>query len=146
MAPSLESVLPPPPANVLDLGCGHGALCLTLAEQGYRCVGIDIAAGNVTLARKAAESRGLDVQFFAADIIQALHLVQGQQFDVIVLTEVLHMMPNWSEVLSECASCLPRAGTLIVEDSQIALCALQERLPDLEYFVTRHPYHAFKRK
>jgi len=33
--------LPPPPARVLDVGCGQGALTTALAVDGYDVLGID---------------------------------------------------------------------------------------------------------
>jgi SAM-dependent methyltransferase len=44
----------PPPATVLDAGCGTGRVAIKLAELGYRCTGIDLDASMLDEARRAA--------------------------------------------------------------------------------------------
>ena len=43
----LAEALPPPPADVLDLGCGTGTLSLLLAEAGHRVIGMDFSPAMV---------------------------------------------------------------------------------------------------
>ena len=50
--------LVPPPARVLDAGCGTGRVAVRLAELGYRVVGVDVDAAMLDQARAAAP--GLD--------------------------------------------------------------------------------------
>ncbi|CDP86637.1 MULTISPECIES: class I SAM-dependent methyltransferase [Mycolicibacterium] len=56
--------------EVLDVGCGEGAIDLVLAELGYHCVGLDISTTAVNLARAAAARAGLSdkAEFAVADI------------------------------------------------------------------------------
>src|SRR5258708_9811331 len=42
---------PPPPARILDIGCGAGRTSAELARLGYRVTGIDLA-GNLPLVAK----------------------------------------------------------------------------------------------
>jgi len=44
----------PPPARVLDAGCGTGRVAIRLAELGYDCVGVDLDASMLAVARRAA--------------------------------------------------------------------------------------------
>lgn len=48
--------LPPPPARVLEVGCGQGHLSALLAAEGYRVVALDASPEAVELARR----RGVD--------------------------------------------------------------------------------------
>ncbi len=48
----LERYAPPPPARVLDLGCGAGRVSLALDPLGYDVVGLDITAAMVGAARR----------------------------------------------------------------------------------------------
>lgn len=48
---ALMSLLPPPPARVLDLGCGTGWLSWILQSSGYHVTGVDIAPRAVELAQ-----------------------------------------------------------------------------------------------
>ena len=48
----LEAFAPPPPAAVLDLGCGAGRTTAALGRLGYRPVGIDLSAPLLAEARR----------------------------------------------------------------------------------------------
>lgn len=55
--------------DVLDAGCGHAELALSLAAQGHTVVGLDLSPTAVAAANAAAAERGLDSATFAcADI------------------------------------------------------------------------------
>lgn len=45
----------------LDINCGDGSLCLTLAAEGLDCLGIDPDKGNIEKCRMAAEEKAIDV-------------------------------------------------------------------------------------
>lgn len=52
----LESVLGVPAgAAILDVGCGTGRHAVELAGHGYRVTGLDLSAGMLAEAAKAAE-------------------------------------------------------------------------------------------
>ncbi len=53
---AVDSLALPPGARVLDLACGTGDLCRTLAHAGHRPVGVDFSAGMLRVAahRRAA--------------------------------------------------------------------------------------------
>jgi len=55
-------------ARVLDLACGHGLCALELARRGYRVTGLDLSPRSLQLAREAAESEGLHVEWVQADM------------------------------------------------------------------------------
>ena len=44
--------LPPPPARVLDVGCGEGTMALELMAQGYDMKGVDLDGSMVARARE----------------------------------------------------------------------------------------------
>lgn len=71
LAPLLPVLLEPlsrrPGAEVLDVGCGTGALALAAARAGARCTGIDISAPMIALARARAEREAADARFVCAD-------------------------------------------------------------------------------
>lgn len=71
--------------EVLDIGCGTGAVTLALARRlgaGGRCVGIDISAPMIALARARAGAEGAPAEFLCADA-QAYDFEPGR-FDAIV--------------------------------------------------------------
>lgn len=49
--------------RILDLGTGVGFLAQQFAEQGAHVVGIDVDAGQLTVARQRAQSAGLDIDY-----------------------------------------------------------------------------------
>ena len=51
---ALGALLPPAPADVLDVGAGTGFLALLLAELGHRVTGVDLASGMLAAARSKA--------------------------------------------------------------------------------------------
>ncbi len=56
-------------SDVLDVGCGHGDLALSVARQARSLVGIDRAAGLLALASELRAESGLDnVRFIEAEL------------------------------------------------------------------------------
>src|SRR5437016_13465332 len=50
-AGALMSLLPPPPARVLECGCGTGWLAYFLAQRGYDVVATDVSPDAIALAK-----------------------------------------------------------------------------------------------
>ncbi len=67
----------PPPATVLDAGCGTGRVAIRLAELGYRCTGIDLDASMLAEARQAAP----ELDWLLGDLAS---FAPGRQFDLVL--------------------------------------------------------------
>lgn len=67
----LETVpVPPPTGDLLDLGCGYGAIALTMAKRApqARVFGVDVNERALEVGRRNAAAAGLDiVRFTLAD-------------------------------------------------------------------------------
>ena len=63
----VESLAIEPGARVLDVACGTGGVAVRAARAGADVFGIDISADQLTKARNAAESEGLEIQFDEGD-------------------------------------------------------------------------------
>lgn len=74
--------------RVLDAGCGTGENALHLASLGLPVLGVDVAGTALAIARAAADDRGLDVEFAAADALR-LHDV-GRTFDTVLDCGLFH--------------------------------------------------------
>lgn len=85
---ALFSLMAPPPARVVEFGCGTGWLALCLAQRGYRVLGVDIAEDAVRHAREAAQARGLAAAEFVAADYEAFD--GGGRFDYAVFHDSLH--------------------------------------------------------
>lgn len=75
---ALVSALLPPPAQVLDAGCGTGRIAIHLHEQGYDVVGVDVDASMLREARSQAP----DLAWHEADLTT---LDLGRGFDLVLL-------------------------------------------------------------
>jgi len=60
---ALLRYLPPPPAKVLDVGAGTGAMTLLAAELGFRVTALDLSEEMLGRARTKANERDLRVEF-----------------------------------------------------------------------------------
>jgi 2-polyprenyl-3-methyl-5-hydroxy-6-metoxy-1,4-benzoquinol methylase len=68
--------LPPPPARVLEVGCGDGSLTRLLAADGFEVTGLDPEAPEgQPFVRGSLEDFRMDGSFDAAVAIRSLHHV-----------------------------------------------------------------------
>ncbi len=82
--------------DVLDAGCGEGAISLALAERGHTTVGLDASPTAIELARREAGRRGLsNAGFEVADISDFSGFPAGSagRFGTIVDSTLFHSMP-----------------------------------------------------
>jgi SAM-dependent methyltransferase len=90
---------------VLDAGCGTGEDVLHLAANGFRATGLDLSPTAVGIARRKAESRGVDAVFAVAD---ALDLAGWEdRFDTVIDAGLAHTFEG--ERLAAYAAALHRA-------------------------------------
>jgi 2-polyprenyl-3-methyl-5-hydroxy-6-metoxy-1,4-benzoquinol methylase len=54
-------------SRILDVGCGTGRHCIEFARRGYRMTGLDLSEGMLEVARRNAESAGVQVDWVLAD-------------------------------------------------------------------------------
>ncbi|CDO28113.1 class I SAM-dependent methyltransferase [Mycolicibacterium porcinum] len=78
--------------EVLDSGCGHAALSLTLAAQGYTVVGLDASPTAIAAAAAAASERGLTTASFAQADMTAFTGYDGR-FNTVLDSGLLHALP-----------------------------------------------------
>ncbi|ORA20089.1 class I SAM-dependent methyltransferase [Mycobacterium arosiense] len=83
-------------SEVLDSGCGHAALSLTLAGLGYTVVGLDASATAIRAATAAAAEQGLTTATFAqADVTNFGGYPPGCEgrFSTILDSGLFHALP-----------------------------------------------------
>jgi arsenite methyltransferase len=116
----------PPDAHVLDVAAGRGATARVLASEfALRVSGVDLSAGNVTLARGTAAADGLTdrLSFQIADAELLPH--PDASFDAAVVECALCTFPDKPAAVSEIARVLRRGGKLGLTDVH----AEADRLP-----------------
>lgn len=106
----------PASGSVLEVGCGHGllSLSLALASSERRVTGIDVDDDKLTAARAAATRAGLAVTFEA---VQGDALPAGP-WNGIAIVDVLYLLAaaDQRSLLAACAERLARGGTLVVKE------------------------------
>lgn len=82
----IERAIRPDTHRVLDVGCGAGATTLAAAQRvgaNGSCLGVDISAPLIDLARKrASETKANTVSFLCADA--QTHAFEPNQFDAVI--------------------------------------------------------------
>lgn len=108
-------LLPSPPCNVLDLGCGRGNFSFILAEMGYAVTGVDAAASMIAAANASLQRSSVRKLRFAVGDATAPPLEAGA-VDAIVLRQVLWTLADPGAALRAANGLLPPGGTLFVLD------------------------------
>ena len=97
--------------QVLDVGCGGGILCESLASRGATVTGIDMAETPLKIAKQHAKESQLsiDYQLSTAEDFAAEH--KGQ-FDIVTCLEMLEHVPSPASVVAACAALVKPGGHL----------------------------------
>jgi SAM-dependent methyltransferase len=69
-----------PPGSLVDLGCGTGRLCVTLAQRGYAPVAVDLSPEMLNVTRDKAAALGLDIPCVCANLVE-LDTFDNASFD-----------------------------------------------------------------
>ena len=132
---ALFMLLPPPPARLLDLGCGSGWTSLLFARHGYEVVGQDIAPAMIELAEASRVEAGLkNVRFVVSDYES---LAFADEFDCALFYDALHHAEDPAAALSSAARALKPGGVLVtIEPGTGHAAAEHSRNAVTEYGVT----------
>lgn len=98
----VRSQLPPPPARVLEVGCGSGKLALALSAGGWRVTAVDPEAP--------------DGEPFVRTAVQELDAIKYEPFDAAVAVLSLHHAGGVGAVLDKVRSLLKPGGVLVVDE------------------------------
>lgn len=105
---------PQPGEDILDLGCGDGALTVRLADRGARVTGLEPAPDFVRAARR----RGLSV------LAQDAHTPFGKErFDAVFSNAALHWMRDPGRVFANVFAALRPGGRFVAEQGGFGIVA-----------------------
>jgi SAM-dependent methyltransferase len=106
--------------SVLDVPCGDGRIAIRLAAYGHAVTGVDLAAGEVERARRAAEEAGVRATFVVGDL-RALPDVGPVDAVVSWGNSFGYLTPaDTAESLAGMHRALRRGGRLVLESMTIA--------------------------
>jgi SAM-dependent methyltransferase len=100
------------PGRALDLACGEGRNALWLAEKGWLVTAVDFSTAALEKGRAAAESRGLEVTWVVADLLE--YEPERAAYDTVVIAYLHLVADSMSAVLGRAAAALAPGGMLVV--------------------------------
>lgn len=112
---AVMNLMPPPPARVLDLGCGSGWTSAFFARHGYDVVGQDIAPDMIALAEdvKRHHHQGDNLRFVLSDY-EGLDMPDS--FDCAVFFDCLHHAEDEGSAIGSVFRALKPGGILITHE------------------------------
>ena len=83
-------------SNIIDIGCGTGALCSVLAEKGLKVTGIDSAEKMLEVAKRRASN--YNINFLQANIVEEIPF-DDNSFDISIASYVAHGLKDKDRAL-----------------------------------------------
>ena len=109
--------LPAETTRIVDLGCGKGAVALTLAKElGFQALGVDLFEPFVQEARERAEEMSIAsrCQFVCEDIRNALPKVRD--YDVVIYASVM-ALGRLDECVAKLRQCVHPGGYMLIDNA-----------------------------
>lgn len=107
-------LLPPPPARILDLGCGTGWTSAFFARAGYEVVGVDIAPEMIRLAEQQRDAAGLKNLTFRVSDYEKLNF--RSEFDAAVFFDSLHHAEDEAVAVQRAFQALRPGGVCVAAE------------------------------
>jgi len=94
--------------KILDVGCGGGLICESLARLGINVTGLDADTQAIEIAKEHAKSEKLEITYLNKDLIN-----QKGQYDVVLSLEVIEHVSDIQLFIKQCVKVLKPGGLLI---------------------------------
>jgi ubiquinone/menaquinone biosynthesis C-methylase UbiE len=119
-----------PGVDVVDVGCGVGAIALDVAARVApgRVLGVDADAGQIETARASAAERGAENASFEVGSVYELPVADASA-DVVYANAVLFYVPDRPRALAELRRVLKPGGLAAVVDDYLSVVVLAPELP-----------------
>jgi S-adenosylmethionine-diacylgycerolhomoserine-N-methlytransferase len=118
----IEKLAPPQGGSVIELGCGTARNLIVAARRypGRRFYGVDASLEMLTTAAQSVATAGLSdsIRLAQADVtsFDAARCFGVAEFDRVVLSYTLSMIPDWRGALSRAVALAGEAGETHVVD------------------------------
>lgn len=95
--------------TVLDVGCGGGILCESMASRGARVTGIDLGEKALKVARLHQLESGADVDYQLI-AVESMAKERAASFDAVTCMEMLEHVPDPAAIVAACAALVKPGG------------------------------------
>lgn len=95
--------------NILDVGCGGGLICESLARLGVRVTGVDLSEEAIQVAKDHAKEGDLDIAYK----VSSLSDIQ-EKFDVVIASEVIEHVEDQKSFVHDMANHLNPGGCFVI--------------------------------
>ncbi len=99
-------------SKILDVGCGTGNFSIKLAEMGCKVVGIDVSEEMLSVAKKKAEEKGLDIEFHKMDVYNLKF--PNKEFDEVFSMAAFEFIIKADKAYAEMYRVLKDKGHLLI--------------------------------
>jgi 2-polyprenyl-3-methyl-5-hydroxy-6-metoxy-1,4-benzoquinol methylase len=104
----LLAMLPNSAKSILSIGCGWGAVEVELKQRGTTVTAIPLDS----VIGASAARLGIEVVYGTWD--ECLTILDGRQFDCVLMTNMLHLLPNPKTIAGQCSRFVREGGTLMI--------------------------------
>jgi SAM-dependent methyltransferase len=125
-------LLPPPPARLLDMGCGTGWTTAFFARRGYNVVGQDISPDMIRCARDNDLLDEMSVARFVVGDYEALPL-RGV-FDCVVFFDSLHHAEDERAALRAAYEALRPGGICVASEPGVGHARSRESIENVRCY------------
>lgn len=112
---AILELMPPPPARVLECGCGAGWLTKIFARCGYDTLGVDVAPRAIELAQGTPVYADEGAATFEVGDCESL--AYAEEFDVVVYFDALHHCIDEQAAIDAAWRALKPGGMLIASET-----------------------------
>ncbi|MEL7462735.1 MAG: class I SAM-dependent methyltransferase [Pseudomonadota bacterium] len=101
-----------PTSEVLEFGCGTGSTALALAPHAGSILASDVSGKMLEIAEEKRRAAGAENVSFAKVAFSDQETAE-EAYDVVLGMSILHLMPNWREMIAKAHGALKPGGRLI---------------------------------
>ena len=95
--------------SILDVGCGGGILCESLAQRGAQVTGIDMGETPLNVAQLHQREGNLAINYQRITA-EELAEKQPESYDIVTCLEMLEHVPDPSQVIQACSTLVKPDG------------------------------------